>query len=154
MTAGVVAAVRRRLGRRGAYLLVTGITWTLYGIGVIIDPRVGTMRAAVVLRDAAPLQVWGAVWVAGGVVAAASAWAACPRWRALGFGAAMLPPLLWSLAFAWAWATGEYPRAWTGAAVWAGAAAKVWIVAGWTPRPGPVVLSVVPPPPGGGALSG
>ncbi|NJQ04301.1 hypothetical protein [Streptomyces lonarensis] len=133
MTAGVVAAVRRRLGRRGAYLLLTGVTWLLYGIGTVLDPREGTARAAVVLRAAAPLQTWGWVWVAGGVLAILAAWSRCPARRTWGFAAAFAPPALWALAFGWAWVDGQWPQAWTGAVVWAGAALKVAIVATWRP---------------------
>ncbi|WP_432051273.1 hypothetical protein [Streptomyces xiamenensis] len=123
-----------RLGRRGAYLLVAGVGWLLYGVGVIQDPRAGTVRAAVVLSEAAPLSWWGCLWITCGAIAIVTAWSRCPLRQTAGYAAAMLPPLLWATAYAAAWLLGEYPRAWTGAATWAGAAAKLLIVAGW-PEP-------------------
>ncbi|WP_158920327.1 hypothetical protein [Streptomyces sp. NBRC 109706] len=95
-------AARRRLGRRGAYLMAAGVGWALYGVGILLDPRPGTVRSAVVLAHLLPLEWWGGLWVGCGMVAVAMAWA--------------------------------------GAATWAGAAARLVIVAGWPePTPVPVV---------------
>lgn len=122
--------LRRLPGRRGAYLFIAGAGWALYGVGILLDPQPGTVRSAVIMRELAPLQVWGWLWVCCGLLAAAAAWSVCPRRQGWGFAAASAPPILWAAAFAAAWLTGEYD-AWAGAATWAGAAVRLMIVAGW-----------------------
>lgn len=133
--------LRRRLRRRGLYLLVAGAGWLLYGVQVVQDPRPGTVRSAVVMRELAPIAVWGWVWIACSVVAIGCAFSRCPVRQTVGFSAAIFPPLLWALAFAGAWLSGDYPQAWAGAATWMGAALRLIIVAGW-PEPAAVVTEV------------
>ncbi|WP_263165382.1 hypothetical protein [Streptomyces sp. SCSIO ZS0520] len=134
--------LRARLGRRGGYLLVAGAGWLLYGVQVVADPRPTTVRAASILRTVAPLEAWGWLWIACSAVAVGAAWARGPAWQVAGFSAAALPPLLWAGGFAAAWLRGADPQAWAGAATWAGASARLMVVAGWreqVPGPGPEV---------------
>lgn len=130
----MLRAARRaaeRLGRRGAYLAIAGAGWLLYGTGIVLDPREGTVRAAAVLRHVAPLEVWGWAWVLCAAIALGTAWSRCPERQAVGYAAATAPPLLWASGYAAAWALGEHPQAWAGAATWAAAALQMMIVAGW-----------------------
>lgn len=129
------AARRLRPDRRGLYLAIAGIGWLLYGVQVAADPRPGTVRAAAVLSDLAPLQVWGWVWIGCGGAAFLAALSQHPTHRTIGFTLAEFPPLIWSLGFTSAWLGGQYPQAWAGAATWAGAALRLMVVAGWPNTP-------------------
>lgn len=81
------------------------------------------------------------VWIFCGSVAMIASWARWPFRVELGFAAATLPPLLWALAFTAAWILGEYTNAWSGAVIWAAAAARLLIVAGWS-EPVPSLVEV------------
>ncbi|MFD6149379.1 hypothetical protein [Streptomyces sp. NPDC060243] len=120
----------KRLGRRGSYLACAGSAWTLYGAGVIIEPRPGTVRSMVILREIAPMWVWGLIWVVCGLTAVAFGLARTgkDRW---GFGAAVLPTLMWAGAYGLAIVAGDFPAAWTGAATWLFAALRLIVVSGW-----------------------
>lgn len=137
----MISRAKERLGRHGAYLLVTGCAWVIYGAGVLVDPRPTTIRSAAVLEYLAPMEIWSMVWIFCGVIAMITSWARWPFRVELGFAAATLPPLLWALAFTAAWIFGEYTDAWSGVVIWAAAAARLLIVAGW-PEPVPSLVEV------------
>lgn len=118
-----------RLGRRGSYLAVAGSAWTLYGLGIILDPRVGTVKGVSILRHLLPIEAWGAFWMLCGLTAVAFAFTR-DRDR-FGFFAAVLPAAVWSGAYAAALMTGDFPKAWTSMATWALAAIRLIIVSGW-----------------------
>lgn len=107
----------RRLGLRGAALLLTGIGWLTYGIGIVIDPRAGVGRGVVVLTYWAPLPWWGILWLACGATAVLGAWSPAGR-DIVSFAAAAFPPLIWSGAYLTALLTGRYPTAWTSIPAW------------------------------------
>lgn len=110
--------LRKRLGRRGSILLAFGVMETLYGWGVASDPRYGVVRGVGVLTHMLPMTWWGGVWILCGLAASALAFEPRPRWDRLGFGAATLPMSLWSAANFVAWATREFPQAWTSTVTW------------------------------------
>jgi len=111
------ACLGRRVGLRGAALLLAGIGWTTYGIGIITDPRYVVQRGVSVLTRLWPLDWWGAVWIVCGLLALAAA-VLRPGRDAWGFGAVVLPPLVWAGAYIVAWLTGRYPAAWTSTPAW------------------------------------
>lgn len=102
---------RRRLGWRGTALLCCGLPWIAYGIGLMTTPRTGLLRAAAVITTLMGLHCWGLVWVLCGVLAciAAALRTGRDQW---GFAAAAGPPLIWTLAYLAAAATGRYSEAW------------------------------------------
>jgi len=123
--------LRDPLVRQRLYLLVSGIGWLLYGVQVVLDPYPRTVRSASILDGLAPISMWGWTWIVGSVIAIVCALVGCTRLMWIGFASALYPPLLWGVAFAAAWATGEYPQAWAGAATWIAAAVRLMIVGAW-----------------------
>lgn len=124
-----------RLGRRGSYLACAGSAWTLYGLGTIITPRPGTVRGMLLLRNIAPLELWGCVWVVCGLIAIGFAFTPTGRDR-WGFVAAVCPTILWAGAYVAAMISGDFPSAWVSAATWMFAALRLIVVSGWPEPPG------------------
>ncbi|MEU3836151.1 hypothetical protein [Streptomyces microflavus] len=124
-------AVRRPRSPRRAFLVTIGLGWAGYGgIGIIGNPRYGTSRGLAGLTQHVPLNVFGWMWVACGVVAVvAGLLAACPRWQAAGFVALATPAALWGAAFTGAAVT-SYPQAAGSASGWAAFAVGILWVSG------------------------
>lgn len=115
---GPVRAAGRRLGYRGAALLVTGVGWVNYGAGMATDPRYGTVRGVDALVQIAPIWVWGWVWITSGVVSCAAAPLRSGRdWW--GWIAAAGMPAIWACAYSGARALGTLPQGWYAAMTWA-----------------------------------
>jgi hypothetical protein len=106
-----LARWRRRLGWRGTALLCCGIPWIVYGIGLMTTPRAGLVRAASVITALMGLHCWGTVWVLCGGLACVAA-ILRPGRDQWGFALAAGPPLIWSMAYITAAATGGYREAW------------------------------------------
>lgn len=106
-----LARWRRRLGWRGTALLCCGLPWIVYGIGLIIAPRAGLLRAAAAITALMDLGCWGVVWILCGAAACVAA-ILRPGRDQWGFAAAAGPPMIWSLAYLVAAATGSYSDAW------------------------------------------
>jgi hypothetical protein len=97
----------RHLGRRGVPLLILGIGKICWGVSFIVTPTPGV--GLTLLTQYAPLHCWAWVWIIAGAITAGSAFLRVGR-DGPGFAAAMIPPLLWALAYGTAAATGEYTR--------------------------------------------
>jgi hypothetical protein len=113
-----VSHAGRRLGYRGAALLVCGAGWITYGAGLLADPRYGTVRGVDALTHIAPISTWGWVWLASGVlcVAAAPCRARQDWW---GWLAASGMPAAWAVAYTSARALGTLSQGWYAGATWA-----------------------------------
>lgn len=99
--------MRHRLGRRGAFLLILGIGKTCWGAGMIVEPP--STEGLALLTRYAPLHAWAWVWITAGVVTTISAFLRVGRDR-WGFWTALVPPLLWAVAYGTAAIAGSYPR--------------------------------------------
>lgn len=110
---------RRRplLDLRGVALLVCGICWPIYGVGVVTNPRVALSRSVQVLLEICPITWWGYIWISCGAIAAVGAFLP-PGKDVVAFAAAALPPASWAIAFNFAWASGQYPQAWASIPAW------------------------------------
>lgn len=129
--------MNRLLGRRGAFLLIAGSAWTVYGIGMLASAH-GTHFTALGPALAAVFASgwWGLVWITAGLTGVAAAFAGCPRRDAAGFIAVQAPPLLWLALDLTSWVeslVSPYGRdlAWVHAAVWAAALGAIYVVSGW-----------------------
>lgn len=133
--------ITKRLGRRGATLLTLATVDLVIGT-LLINPglHAQTVRTpAYRLIVYVPLQVWGAAWIAVGLVCGISAWRRSDR---LAFGLAIMIKLLWGGLILGAWLFKGATLAWAGAVVWFALAAWVAISSGWPERPnGPSVPS-------------
>lgn len=125
--------LRRRLGRRGAILTSYGLVWLLYGYAQLVTPQVDQRGLALLLR-LMPLEAWAWCWIAAGAVALVCAWAP-PGRDAAAFLALVLIVVPWTATYLVAWLSGEYPRGWVAAAVWAVISVPVLVVAGWPEPP-------------------
>ncbi|MFJ3839485.1 hypothetical protein ACIPY6_28815 [Streptomyces sp. NPDC090054] len=122
----------RQLGRRGAFLTPYGLVWLLYGYGQLVTPQPDQRGLRLVL-NLGPLDFWGWCWIAAGIVALACAWAP-PGRDAAAFYVLPLVVVPWTASYVAAWLTGDMPRGWVAAAVWAVITVPVLVVAGW-PEP-------------------
>lgn len=122
--------LRRRCGRRGAFLLLYGAGEIQYGIGLIAEPPVD-QRALALPVELFPLRWWGLLWIACGLIGIAHAAAASSRDKP-GFIAQLLPPHIWALSnlASW-WPLGTYPRGWASAASVLIVAGGLMIASGW-----------------------
>lgn len=131
------AAVRRltrRMGRRGALLTCKGIVAMGYGSGQIVQPT-GDQHGLALLLKAAPLDVWGWVWITAGVLALVCAWLP-PRKDWPGFLAVWLIATPWAMAYllSW-WPLGESPRGWVVAMIFGAFGAVCLVAIGWDEPP-------------------
>ncbi|MCY0917067.1 hypothetical protein OS965_02600 [Streptomyces sp. H27-G5] len=105
--------LRKRLGRRGTFLLILGLGKTCYGISFIVDPP-GTAGLQL-LTHLCSIQHWAWLWIIAGLVTTASAFLKVGR-DGWGFIAALAPPAVWTTAYLSAVIGGEYSRgAWVAA---------------------------------------
>lgn len=122
----VARRLGRRLGYRGGLLLVFGLIWTVIGYAQITSPQPDLRGLRILLW--LPLDVWGWLWIASGLAAAAAAFLPQGRdWP----GFLMLPPItaMWAGSYLITWILGDYPRGWVAAAVWAALAAVPMLAA-------------------------
>ncbi|MFE9936306.1 hypothetical protein [Streptomyces hirsutus] len=130
-------AVRRltqRLGRRGALLTLKGIMATGYGSGQIVQPT-GDPQGLALLLKAMPLDRWGWVWIAAGVLALVCAWLQQPHdWP--GFLGIWVIATPWAMAYllSW-WPLGESPLGWVVALIFGAAGAVCLVAIGWDDPP-------------------
>ncbi|MFJ8208082.1 hypothetical protein [Streptomyces sp. NPDC096033] len=99
--------LRKRLGRRGHFLVIIGGGKTSWGAGMIVDPP--STPGLSILTSAAPLHCWAWLWIVAGAVTMASAFVQVGR-DGIGFIAALVPPAVWALAYATAALDGEFSR--------------------------------------------
>lgn len=127
-----MSPVRRlgwRVGRRGACLLLMGVSWTLYGVGLLLsEPTFAQERGLTVITHVAPLDVWAWLWIVGGALGVGLS---MTRSDAAGYVGVVLPPLTWAVSYALAcWPLGDYERGWISAVVWGAIAGALFIVSG------------------------
>lgn len=125
------AQAARRVGRRGAVLLVLGIISTLYGASLIADPP-PTAQSLRPLFHYAPIPAWGVAWVAAGLCALV-----CVPLRRdwLAFTGLYLISTPWCLYYLVSWLVGLNPRGWITAALFAAIGGVAAVCAGWNDPP-------------------
>jgi DMSO reductase anchor subunit len=126
--------ILRRAGRRGAALLVFAFIDVVLGWS-LVDPSTRKQTAALpmyaAIQKAAPLPVWGALWLA---VAAVCVVFAFRRRDAPAYACAVGIKLVWAVGFLASWAFYGAARSWLAAATWGVVAALVYLISGW-PEP-------------------
>jgi hypothetical protein len=127
------AAVRQRIGRRGAALLFFAFLDLVY-CWSLLDPPASARRSPsfVFLAGVAPLWAWAAAWGGVGVTCLVFA---LRREDAPAFTAAIGLKVMWGLLFAGGWLFAGLERGYVSAAVWLAFASLVGLLAGWPEVP-------------------
>lgn len=131
----VVRRIARRVGHRGALLILLGMIAMLYGVSLITTPPVPNPPGLRLLLGLMGLHGWGVTLAAAGVIAIACSPLKQPRdWP--GFTALVFVWLPWSLSFfvSW-WPQGDNPRGWVSCLVFAAFAAVPAVGANWDEPP-------------------
>lgn len=117
------------MGRRGSCLLLVGVAWTLYGVGLITaGPTFAQERGLTAITHIASLDWWAWLWIVGGCLGIGLS---MTRRDAAGYVGVVLPPLTWGVSYALAWwPLGDYERGWNSAVVWGAIAGALFIVSG------------------------
>lgn len=97
----------KALGRRGCFLAILGVGKTCWGVSFLVDPP--REHGLQLLTELCSLRHWSWLWIACGLITFSSAFLRVGRdW--FGFGAALLPPTVWAIAYTHAVTTGDYSR--------------------------------------------
>lgn len=141
-------AIYARLGHRGLFMLLLGGIEVIYGAGLLAAAGHDHVRehwwpASVQELGGFPLDTWGIIWCAIGVICLASAWSKADR---IAYAAAALLNTGWAILAVHRWLTTGEAGAWAPAAIYTGIAGGVLLVSGW---PEPVAIPPIPalPPP-------
>ena len=95
------------VGRRGVFLLILGVGKTCWGISFLVDPPASD--GLQLLTSMCSLRHWSWLWIVAGLVTAGSAFLRIGRdWA--GYGSALVPPIVWAIAYLAAAVSGEYSR--------------------------------------------
>ena len=97
----------KALGRRGTFLAILGTGKTCWGVSFLVDPP--RDHGLKLLTDVCSLRHWSWLWIVCGLVTFCSAFLPIARDR-IGFGAALLPPTVWAIAYTTAVVSGYYSR--------------------------------------------
>ncbi|WP_043493727.1 hypothetical protein [Streptomyces viridosporus] len=97
----------KALGRRGVFLLILGVGKTCWGVSFLVDPPPD--NGLELLTQFCGLRHWAWLWITAGLITGFSAFLQIGRDK-LGFRAALTPPAVWAIAYAYAVLTGEYSR--------------------------------------------
>lgn len=126
---GILRRASRRVGRRGAFLALFGVVYLLLGYSYLVADTPQVRHALRVVINIAPLAVYAWVWCAVGAVAVACGLFSGGH-KSVGFTAAVIMPVVWSLVYEAAWLAGDLPRGWVTAATYFAIALAVTAVAG------------------------
>jgi hypothetical protein len=118
----------RRILRREIFLALWGAGWITYGVSLLTQPP-SDLRGLKLIVQVAPLCAWAWFWIPAGLITIAGAVLRRRHrvWDDIGFIAAAVPPLLWSVSYIISWfPEGNFPRGCT----WLLMAGAAYAVAG------------------------
>src|SRR5690606_19479456 len=99
--------LRKRLGRRGAFLAILGVGKTCWGVSFLVDPPED--HGLQLLTQFCGLRHWSWLWILCGLATLGCAFVRIGRdWA--GYIAAFIPPTVWAIAYTHAVLTGDYSR--------------------------------------------
>lgn len=107
MRCRAVRRLRKHMGRRGIFLMISGVSQCCWGAGLIYDPP--STAGLQLLTDRCPLEAWAWMWIVAGLVAFAAAFVKIGRdW--VGFLAALVAPSVFAIAYAAGAISGQFSR--------------------------------------------
>lgn len=118
----------KRVGRRGATLLLLSMVDLTLGYSMLTIPPDIAARAYLGHQFMFPLKYWGYLWLAAAMVLAFNAFRRGDR---MGFGVAMGIKVLWAFGFWVSFYMFDISRAIVGACLWVVIAGWLYLVAGW-----------------------
>lgn len=131
----------RRIGRRGASLLILSVVFLLYGLNILLAsplPEDEVIYGQYVILDAiAPLVVWGGAWVGCSLLAALQAFSRSADARGA-FVSLTFITSVWGIAMLLSYAAdvgARDPRILVNGLMWVGVAGLTIVVAGWKEDP-------------------
>lgn len=128
-------AMAHRIGRRGYALIFFGLLDLVYGWALTWpDQLTRSVPQNVYAGSLLPLRVWGAAWLAVGVVCLVQS---VMRRDSVAFACAIFIKIAWALLAAVGWQTGNVPRGYLSAVIWLVFAGLVSVVASWPEPPPP-----------------
>ena len=112
------------VGHRGAFLLLLGVAFVFYGLGIHYQPTSFDSYPFIYL----PWPDWALIWIGTGIVALVGAFRRIDRWS---FTASTVTSLLWSAK--WFYVSFRLPHSglWTTGFTWAVITGIIFIVATW-----------------------
>jgi hypothetical protein len=122
----------RRVGRRGAILILKGIMSLLFGCSLLLQPLPNTIGIRLLLK-LMPAHFWGWAWVVAGCIALTCAVLKPGRdWP--GFAAVYLMSSSWALAYLTSWWLYGNSRGWITSIIFAAFGGVAAVAAAW-PEP-------------------
>jgi hypothetical protein len=121
---------------RAQFLLVLGLGWMVFGLGLVFDPPATDPHSGI-FYEALPAWFRGGLWITSGVLGALGS--IRPNAHTWGFVAVMAMPLERMLGFLGAWllslfTDGGTSSAWVQASIWAVVVLIIRICAEWLPE--------------------
>jgi hypothetical protein len=120
--------IRARIGRRGASLAFFALVDLIYASALAWAPPQTAQGSYAFLGTILPLWAWAVPWALVGLLCALQTFSSEDR---PAFTAASALSVGWSVLHLTGWMVGVIPRGFVTAAVWAGFAAFVQVIAGW-----------------------
>lgn len=114
---------KRKIGRRGAFLLFLAVLDSVYGSFLVGSPAVAEREPYPYL----PPFSWGIIWLITACVCITSSFAKRDR---IAYGMAAFMKSAWGLRYTYLWYLG-FPYAWISSVIWLCFAFTVLVVASW-----------------------
>ncbi len=133
----VRAALRGRIGRRGAALLFFAMLDVLYAGSMATAQDSGLPLNATYswFGEVLPLTAWALLWLSVGLICAYHAFRHYDRF---GFVAAIGIKVVWAILSFTGWLVDDVTLG--SVAIWLGLAGLVWVISGWAEPPDPDLL--------------
>lgn len=130
---------RAKFGKRGFACLWFGIVFIVIGLSFIIGAQSPTLLMNLkFLINVLPLDVWGSIWVLGGLTFLIAAFWKKLELAAFMFGIAIT--LNWSVGYAIQAAFGESSRGWVSSAIYGFFAVLILLISTWAEPDKPVEM--------------
>lgn len=127
--------VLTRFGRRGYFLLLFGIGWTVVGwSGLNYGASEASTRILESLLRIAPFETWSHLWLISGVLAITASFFREPGDDIFGFISLIVPVFLWTFSAFLSYVNG-LERGLLAAIVYAVLAVSIYIISGWPEAP-------------------
>lgn len=140
MTTKPTRWLAKRLGRRGASLLVLGIIFVLVGLQTLLSPPVADFSDRFLLHTLIPHPLQAALWIVPGLLALKAATIRGPGPDGFGFVALVVPLVVRIVSYlfsvvAFLLGAGTWAYGWASALIWIAILALVLIISGWAEVP-------------------